>query len=130
MSGETQNSEWYKSNVVMARELGLFALRTLFTLNAGACIVLLTFVGNASVSSVAVIPVEALKVAMTCFLMGIAFAAVLVTIAYVQSLRLNAAAADLSELRSRLILYCGLGLASLALFIVGVAFILGSAQAP
>ena len=60
--------EWYRSNVQIVRELGLLAVKTLITLNSGAFVVLLTFVGNAAAQSAFVVPIEPLKLAMFCFL--------------------------------------------------------------
>ena len=81
--------EWYRSNVQIVRELGLLAVKTLITLNSGAFVVLLTFVGNAAAQSAFVVPIEPLKLAMFCFLAGIISAFFVIAFAYVNNMLMN-----------------------------------------
>ncbi|MDN5786965.1 hypothetical protein [Pseudorhodobacter sp.] len=67
----------------------MFALKTLITLNSGAFVVLLTFIGNAAANSAFVVPLDALRFAMLCFLIGIATTFVVVAISYVNSITFN-----------------------------------------
>lgn len=66
------------------QNVGLFGLKTLLTLNAGAAIVLLAFLGNVAHAGDGAIPLDlaGLKWAMALFLAGIAAAMVSVTATY------------------------------------------------
>ena len=71
----------------VAKELGLFAIKTLITLNSGAAAIMLSFVGpllNSNQSSV-VIEIPMLKLAMVSFLVGIAFGLISAGSTYVLS---------------------------------------------
>ena len=81
--------EWYRSNVQVVRELGLLAVKTLITLNSGAFVVLLTFVGNAAAQSAFIVPIEPLRLAMFCFLVGIISAFLVIAFAYVNNMLMN-----------------------------------------
>ncbi len=77
--------EWYRSNVQVTRELGIFALKTIVTLNSGAFVVLLTFLGNAAAQTKFEVPLSNLRVALYCFLAGISVAFLVVAYTYVIS---------------------------------------------
>lgn len=81
--------EWYKSNIQGTRELGFFALKSLITLNSGAFVVLLTFIGNAQAQAAFVVSVGRIQSAMYSFLAGISFAFIVVALAYVNSIMLS-----------------------------------------
>jgi hypothetical protein len=55
------------------KELGLFAFKSLLSLNAGAIIVLLTFVGNVVSSETVTFDISVLKRSMGMFSIGLAF---------------------------------------------------------
>lgn len=69
------------------REVGIFGLKTLLTLNSGAAIVLLTFVGNVygEPETAILIDLLLLKWAMVAFLGGISCAMLSVTATYLLS---------------------------------------------
>ena len=77
--------EHYRSGVQVTREIGILALKTLITLNSGAFVVLLTFVGNTAAQSKFMVPLENLKLAMFLFLGGIAVSFVVIAYTYVVS---------------------------------------------
>ncbi|MGC1260769.1 MAG: hypothetical protein WA873_08905 [Jannaschia helgolandensis] len=78
--------EWYKNNVQIARELSVFALKALMTLNSGAFVVLLTFIGNAANQSAFSISTQYLKTSMILFLVGIGMTFLTVAIAYINAM--------------------------------------------
>jgi hypothetical protein len=65
--------ELSRSDTDLVRELGILAIKTLITLNSGAFVVLLTFIGNTAAQSQFSIPLGVLKIAMVLFLGGITF---------------------------------------------------------
>lgn len=69
----------------VVKEVGLFGLKTLLTLNAGASIVLLTFVGTTLDAETTRLPInyDVIEWAMMFFLGGIAAALVSVTSTYI-----------------------------------------------
>ena len=77
--------EFYRSGVMVVRELGILALKTLITLNSGAFVVLLTFIGNTAAQSKYLVPLCNLKLAMFSFLTGIAFSFIVIAYTYVVS---------------------------------------------
>lgn len=77
--------EYYKSGVQVTREIGIFALKTILTLNSGAFVVLLTFIGNSAEKSGFLVPLWNVKNGMFCFLIGIAVAFLVVADTYVAS---------------------------------------------
>lgn len=77
--------ELYRSGIQVTREIGVLALKTLITLNSGAFVVLLTFIGNAAAQSKFVVPLTNLKCAMTLFLLGIILSFVVFGYTYVVS---------------------------------------------
>ena len=77
--------EFYRSGVQVTREIGILALKTLITLNSGAFVVLLTFIGNTAAQSKFLVPLENLKAAMFLFLGGIALSFLVIAYTYVLS---------------------------------------------
>ncbi|MFZ1725869.1 MAG: hypothetical protein WAU13_04325 [Albidovulum sp.] len=77
--------EHYRSGVQATREVGVIALRTIVTLNSGAFVVLLTFIGNTAAQSRFAVPLWNLKAAMFSFLAGIALAFAAIAYTYVVS---------------------------------------------
>ena len=63
--------EYYRAGVSSLRESGFLALKTLVTLNSGAFVVLLTFIGNTAAQSKFSVPLEALQQGMYAFLAGL-----------------------------------------------------------
>lgn len=82
---EEVRMEFYRSGVQVAREIGFMALKTLITLNSGAFVVLLTFIGNTQAQSQFVVPLPAPKCAMYSFFVGIAAAFLSITYTYLVS---------------------------------------------
>ena len=76
----TDNVEIERSDLV--KELGLLAIKTNVTLNAGAFIVLLTFVGNIAGDAAYVIEAIRLKQSLFCFLGGIVLSFVAIFTTY------------------------------------------------
>jgi hypothetical protein len=62
-------------NLAVVKELGVFGLKTVLTLNSGALIVLLTFTGSMLTSERAflVVSFDLIEAAMVAFLFGITF---------------------------------------------------------
>ncbi|MFZ1339514.1 MAG: hypothetical protein WAS26_10740 [Paracoccaceae bacterium] len=81
--------EWYRNNIQFTRELGLLALKTLITLNSGAFVVLLTFIGNSAAKTAFFVPLTALQISMYCFLGGITASFGVIAFAYINSIRMN-----------------------------------------
>jgi hypothetical protein len=65
--------EYYRAGINSVREAGFMALRTLITLNSGAFVVLLTFIGNTAAQSQFIVPLEKLQLGMYSFLSGLVF---------------------------------------------------------
>ena len=123
--------EYYKSGVQVTREVGIFALKTILTLNSGAFVVLLTFIGNSAENSIFVVPLWNIKSGMFCFLIGIAMAFVVVAYTYVVSQQISP---YLTPQRSTDGWYTPIvivltGIAFLA-FLAGVVVIITGVQAP
>lgn len=81
--------EYYKSGVQVTREIGIFALKTILTLNSGAFVVLLTFIGNSAEKSGFLVPLWNVKTGMLCFLVGIAVAFIVIAYTYVASQQMS-----------------------------------------
>ena len=77
--------EFYRSGIQVTKEVGVLALKTLITLNSGAFVVLLTFIGNTAAQSKFVVPLSNLKSAMFLFLGGIALSFIVIAYTYVMS---------------------------------------------
>ena len=77
--------EHYRSGIQVTREIGVLALKTLITLNSGAFVVLLTFIGNTAAQSKFVVPMPNLKWAMGMFLAGIVLSFSVMAYTYVVS---------------------------------------------
>ena len=75
--------EYYRSNVQAAREIGIITLRTLVTLNSGAFVILLTFIGNTAAQSRFIVPLSNLKNSMYLFLTGLALSFAAIAYTYV-----------------------------------------------
>lgn len=75
--------ELSRSDTDLVRELGILAIKTLITLNSGAFVVLLTFIGNTAAQSQFSIPLGVLKIAMGLFLGGITFSFFAIAHSYV-----------------------------------------------
>ncbi|TCO72054.1 hypothetical protein [Rhodovulum euryhalinum] len=86
---EKVRGEWYRSSIQERRELGMFALKTLMTLNSGGFVVLLTFLGNSSAQTAFLVTLGAIKLAMLSFLAGIVLAFLVIALAYVVALTSN-----------------------------------------
>jgi hypothetical protein len=79
------NLDYYLASITLTRDLGLFAIKTLMTLNSGAFIVLLTFIGNTSVQSQFLIPLWNLKTSLFLFLCGLVLTTSAIATTYIQS---------------------------------------------
>lgn len=123
--------EWYKNNIQVARELSLFALKSLFTLNSGAFVVLLTFIGNAAAQSAYTVPITSIQWAMYSFLAGITLTFLVIAFAYVNSL-LMSPYEPTKGVRDKVAvpLYVLGALISLLAFIIGVIVVIGNVSHP
>ena len=79
------NSIAQQSRIDIIREIGFMGYKFLITLNAGAFVVLLTFIGNVPQTSYFAIDLEKLKLAMLLFLGAITMTFISMTIAYVSA---------------------------------------------
>ncbi|SFU01382.1 hypothetical protein SAMN05216236_11876 [Sedimentitalea nanhaiensis] len=105
-------------------ELGMLALRSLITLNAGAFIVLLTFVGNTSADSAFQLSISALRNSLICFATGLGFTSVAIVIAYLtaQALVDEAPPKILAGTKRFLVITMTCPLLALVSFLTGVGF--------
>ncbi|GAA0284795.1 hypothetical protein [Rhodovulum strictum] len=127
---EKVRAEWYRASIQVVREIGIFALKALITLNSGAFVVLLTFLGNATAQTAFSVPLSAIKFSMLCFLAGIISAFADIAVAYLVALTANpytgkSALADWFVVPA----YVGLATISLAAFSFGVWTVLDGVQA-
>ena len=77
--------EVLKVKMEVIKEIGFMGYRFLITLNSGAFIVLLTFLGNIDDSNAFVMDLRKLKLAMLCFLAAIVGTFVSMAIAYLSA---------------------------------------------
>jgi hypothetical protein len=77
--------EAQKVQMEVIKEIGFMGYRFLITLNSGAFIVLLTFIGNIEGSAAFAMNLSSLKTAMWCFLAAIFWTFVAMTIAYISA---------------------------------------------
>lgn len=82
-------TKWYEANLQTLRELGLYAIKTLVTLNSGSIVVMLTFIGNAAAQTRYSLELNAIKLALYSFLFGITCSAIVVAVAYINSMRMS-----------------------------------------
>lgn len=69
--------------MALIENLGIFALKTLLTLNAGATVVLLALLGNIKSGGAVVVDLPALQSAMLMFLFGALLVLVAVLVTYI-----------------------------------------------
>lgn len=102
----------------VVREIGVFIMKTLITLNSGAAIVLLTFTGTTMTSDKAKIQVdlEQLRFAMLMFLAGITGAMITAAVTYFSGQAQYAGWRPSSQLVRRLLIW-GMALPALVGFI-------------
>jgi hypothetical protein len=114
----------------MIKEVGLYGLKTLLTINAGAIIVLLSFVGSIDDSTKVIFDIFRLKLSMYFFLAGLTMIIFAIAIIYVnaQNTFVNRKAAG--TFRWHLIKMIGLSSLSLILFILGVYTAVSGISAP
>jgi hypothetical protein len=79
------NLEYYRANTGLTRDFGPLAIKTLMTLNSGAFIVLLTFIGNTAAQSQFTIPLNNLKYSLFFFLAGLCLTAIAIAVPYIHS---------------------------------------------
>jgi len=118
--------EHYRTSIDLVRELGILAIKTLITLNSGAFIVLLTFIGNAAAQSQFSVPLGTLKISMICFLGGLGFAGMSIAVTYVSvqsATPYPEGAKDTSDYW-HLVTMMGPPLASFIVFLTGVALLI------
>ncbi|WP_339106855.1 hypothetical protein [Roseovarius rhodophyticola] len=122
--------DWYRASIQTTRELGLYAIKTMVTLNSGAFVVMLTFLGNAAAQTAFFLPLAAIKASLFCFLVGIVLALIVILTAYIVALTSNpytgkAALPDWATYLG----YFGFSFASVAAFIFGVWTVVSKVQA-
>ncbi|WFE73343.1 hypothetical protein [Roseinatronobacter sp. S2] len=81
--------EHFRSGIDAVREVGILALKTIITLNSGAFVVLLTFIGNAAAQSKFMVPLDKLQCSMYAFLCGIALSFIAIAYTYFVSQSLS-----------------------------------------
>lgn len=81
--------EFYRSGVQSTRDLGVMALKFLITLNSGAFVVLLTFIGNSAEKAPFYVPLPSIKYGMYCFLAGISLSFLTIAFAYFASQKIS-----------------------------------------
>ncbi len=128
MSELEKHLEW-QANIV--RELGLFALRTLVTLNSGAFVVVLTFLGNSHVQVNFTISLNGLRISLILFLTSLAICLLLVVTNYVNAAR-QSQKNPLKRLSENIVTLNAIGtLCSTAVFLSGVlTLVLGVIENP
>jgi hypothetical protein len=83
--GENLELEAQKQLIEIVKELGFMSYRFMITLNSGAFIVLLTFLGNSSASTAFSINLQAMKCAMLSFLGAIVGTFISIALTYISS---------------------------------------------
>ena len=124
MAGE--NSEI--ARLETATTLGLSYLRTMVTLNGGAILALLTYLGNANTQGMVYIPLQSIKCSMGAFLAAICLMMLGMIVSY--SFTANDPNSAYSRFWNNWIVPVNsvVGLLSLALFVTGVCFVLAGAE--
>lgn len=82
---EALATEAFKARIEVIREIGFMGYKFLITLNSGAFVVLLTFVGTVQETDYFALDLSKLKVAMSLFLAAIAMTFVSMAIAYISA---------------------------------------------
>ncbi|MEM9211614.1 MAG: hypothetical protein AAGA63_09005 [Pseudomonadota bacterium] len=98
-------------------DLGTTAIKTVITLNAGAFIVLLTFVGNIAENAAYIIPIGSLRWSMSLFLAGIVFGFLAIFLTYVLAQMVG------SKLKISLGFFWGVAVQILPVFLSVLAFV-------
>jgi hypothetical protein len=113
-SGQSEDSRLEQANT-----LGLEYLRTLILLNGGAILALFTFMGNASGDAAIQFSLSAVKCAMAAFVIAIVFMLISLVISY--SYTATAPGHSYRDFWDKWIITINslLGVASLALFVIG-----------
>jgi hypothetical protein len=117
-----ENSEI--SRLEQANTLGLAYLRTMVTLNGGAILALLTFIGNAQAQTAFFVPLHTLRLSLACFLVALVSLLVALVVSY--SFTATAPESRYSIFWNRWIVALNsiLALMSLVTFALGVLFLL------
>jgi hypothetical protein len=118
-------------------ELGLYLIKVLITLNSGAVIVLLTFVGNIDNSETVVFDIPYLKLSMFVFLAGLAMAFLQILITFMDA---QIKFAEMSEVleakvqknifRRHIVKLVGPSTISFCCFVTGVSLAIAGISAP
>ena len=74
-----------QNQIDVVREIGFMGYRFLITLNSGAFIVLLTFVGNVGKNTGFSMDLQHLKIALFCFMLAISGTFISMTVAYISA---------------------------------------------
>ena len=108
-------------NAAVIKEIGIYTQKTLTTLNAGAILALLTFVGNVDDNETVVFDVNLLKYSGLAFIAGLLFVGVSLFTTYLRAQReigkLGNSDADLSRF---MVGVAGPPILSFAAFLIGI----------
>ena len=113
MAGEPTDTKIADQLVV---DLGTTAIKTAVTLNAGAFIVLLTFVGNIADNAAYKIPIGSLRWSMSLFLVGIVFGFLAMFLTYILAQMVG------SKLKIKLGFFWGVAVQIVPVFLSVLAF--------
>ncbi|WP_170402736.1 hypothetical protein [Ruegeria arenilitoris] len=125
---KVRNEAGEVSRLEQANVLGLAYVRSIILLNAGGILALLTFLGNASAQTAVSISLSAIKLAMASFLAGIS--AILLALLVSYSFTASAPGTSYHKFWDKHIIATNtvLGIASLGIFVFGVASLIKGAQ--
>lgn len=71
----------------LIKDLGMFAIKSMLTLNAGAIVVILTFLANISANEILAFDIERIKCSIYSFMLGLCFVALAVGVTYTSAQR-------------------------------------------
>lgn len=113
-------NEYDPKVIEIVKDLGVFILKTLVTINSGGAVVMLTFVGNARQHNIFPVDIEHIRISMLSFCAGVFFSMCLAFIAYVRNVRIVIKKSDATNAHTYLVVYVLMALISLACFCYGV----------
>ncbi|MEM8979748.1 MAG: hypothetical protein AAGD04_09710 [Pseudomonadota bacterium] len=122
MTGESKDFD-YREGLETLRVVSALAVKSLLSLNGGAIIVLMTFIGNANNQNFFSIEPYLLKYSMLFFLAGTIAAAALFILGYTRNYLLLMERKGLPLTRGNLRLYLAFAYFSLLSFSVGVTLV-------
>ncbi|MDV4168655.1 hypothetical protein [Rhodovulum sp. FJ3] len=110
----------YQATAGLIKDLGMFAIKSMLTLNAGAIVVILTFLANISASDIIVFDIERIKCSVYSFMLGLCFVALAVGVTYTSAQRAVTANAQYRGLPLFLFIQMSAPILSFVAFLAGV----------